>query len=394
MKSINTAIASGLLLTLGACSARQAEPPFSVIALPPASALAATSPRLSGRPGGELLLSWLQPGDDTVALRFARLVDGGWSDASTVAESPQMFVNWADLPSVVPLADGHIAAHWLMQSGAHSHAYDIAFAESLDDGASWSAASTPHTDGTATQHGFVSIYPDGGRAGVLWLDGRNMVNEVGDDPAASGMMLLSLDQVVDELVCDCCQTDVAVASSGPIAVYRDRTAGEIRDIYVTRRLDGRWQPGIAVADDRWEIAGCPVNGPSIAAAGERVAVAWFTAAHTPVVKVAVSNDSGASFAAPINVVQGTSLGRAALALLDDGDIAVSWLEMSDASAAVKARRMLADGTLAPTRHIANAAGLSVPQMARVGERLVIAWTSSRPDGSARVDSALVQVDAL
>ena len=287
-----------------------------------------------------------------------------------------------------------LAAHWLVLSAVHSHAYDIAFAESRDNGASWSPAATPHTDGTATEHGFVSIYSDNGSTGLLWLDGRNMVNAVTDDPLASGMQLRSLDQVVDELVCDCCQTDVAVSSSGPIAVYRDRTAGEIRDIYVTRRLDGAWQPGVPLADDHWEIAGCPVNGPSIAAAGERVAVAWFTAATEPVVRVASSADSGASFAAPIDVVSGANLGRATLALLGDGELAVSWLESSEPAAAVKARRVLASGALGPVRHIGNASGLSVPQMARVGADLVFAWTESRPDGAAAVASAKVAVNAL
>ena len=55
-----------------------------------------------------------------------------------------------------------------------------------------------------------------------------MVNEVTDDVAASGMTLrrasLSLDLVlsnellVDGLICDCCQTDVAITSKGPVAV--------------------------------------------------------------------------------------------------------------------------------------------------------------------------------
>jgi hypothetical protein len=257
---------------------------------------------LSAGPDDELILSWLQLQDDTATLRYARFTDGAWARASNVVESGNMFINWADLPSVVPLGNGHLAAHWLVTNGVHSHAYNIAVAESPDAGLSWSRPITPHTDGTDTEHGFVSIYPSGANAGLLWLDGRKMVNDVTDDPVASGMTLRSNDQVVDELVCDCCQTDVAVAASGPIAVYRDRSVDEIRDIFVARRIDGHWQAGVPVADDNWRIDGCPVNGPSITAHGERVAVAWFTAAVEPLVRVAVSTDSGASFSAPVEVV--------------------------------------------------------------------------------------------
>ena len=73
-----------------------------------------------------------------------------------------------------------------------------------------------------------------------------MVNEVTDDPVASGMTLHSSEQLIDELMCDCCQTDVALASSGPVAVYRDRSVAEIRDSYITRLIDGRWQNGVLV----------------------------------------------------------------------------------------------------------------------------------------------------
>jgi hypothetical protein len=394
VKTINRTIVCALLAILTSCISEPPSSNFSVAILPAATSIPATSPRLSAGPDDELILSWLQLQDDTATLRYARFTDGAWARASNVVESGNMFINWADLPSVVPLGNGHLAAHWLVTNGVHSHAYNIAVAESPDAGLSWSRPITPHTDGTDTEHGFVSIYPSGANAGLLWLDGRKMVNDVTDDPVASGMTLRSNDQVVDELVCDCCQTDVAVAASGPIAVYRDRSVDEIRDIFVARRIDGHWQAGVPVADDNWRIDGCPVNGPSITAHGERVAVAWFTAAVEPLVRVAVSTDSGASFSAPVEVVRGTTLGRTAVAMLDDGDLAVSWLESAEtAVTAVKARRVRRDGSLGPVRLIGHASALSVPQMSRHGSRLVFAWTESQPAG-VNVASATVDIIAL
>ncbi|MDA1064538.1 MAG: sialidase family protein [Proteobacteria bacterium] len=394
MKTINRMTACALLIAVAGCSTDEPPADFSVALLTMPTPHPATSPRLATGSDDQLILSWLQTDGDSAALRYARFVDGAWAEAATVTESSDIVINWADLPSVVPLGDGHLAAQWLVMSGTYSHAYDIAVAESRDAGATWSPATTPHTDGTDTEHGFVSIYPAAGTAGLLWLDGRKMVNEVTDDPVASGMTLRSNEGVVDELVCDCCQTDVAVAASGPIAVYRDRSVDEIRDIYVTRQIDGHWQAGVPVAIDNWQIDGCPVNGPSITANGERVAVAWFTAAAEPLVQVAVSTDSGASFATPIEVVRGATLGRVAVAMLDDGDVVISWLASADPGfSEVRARRISHDGSLGPIRLIGQASGLSVPQMRRIGAQLVFAWTESQQDG-AHVATATVAISAL
>jgi hypothetical protein len=394
VKTINSVAASALLFTLASCSGEPPTPTFSIVLLPAPTTRPATSPRLSSGGGDQLSLSWVEPDGDSASLRYARFIDGAWSAASTVTTSAKLFVNWADQPSVVPLGNDRLAAHWLVANGGHGHAYDIAFAESRDNGVSWTEAITPHDDGTNTEHGFVSIFPSHGAAGLIWLDGRKTVNAATDDPVASGTMLQSNSGIVDELVCDCCQTDVAIAASGPVAAYRDRSVDEIRDIRVSRMLDGHWQPGVAVASDNWRIDGCPVNGPSITADGQRIAVAWFTAAQEPLVQVAISNDSGASFSAPVEVVRGDTLGRVAVAFLDGGDLALSWLASSESSSStVKARRVLRDGTLGPARDIASASSLSVPQMERHDSNLIFAWTESGPD-SVRVASGTVHIDAL
>ena len=116
-----------------------------------------------------------------------------------------------------------------------------------------------------------------------------MANEPGDDKSATAMTLRSAalspdgqladEQVVDEMICECCQTDVALTDAGPVVVYRDRSIDEMRDIGVSRFVDGRWQKGRLVSVDDWQIDGCPVNGPAIDADGDATAVAWFTASR-------------------------------------------------------------------------------------------------------------------
>src|SRR5690606_29736243 len=130
----------------------------------------------------------------------------------------------------------------------------------------------------------VSLWPSGGDSvSLVWLDGRNYAEE---DEDAHEMMLLTTQMdmdgaisgevVLDDRVCDCCQTGHAMARQGPVLVYRGRSADEVRDVLVVRWTGNGWSVPAAVHDDGWRISGCPVNGPQADAAGDTVAVAWFT----------------------------------------------------------------------------------------------------------------------
>ena len=396
-------MAAGSLFLLAGCS--ETPVPFEPQLVDVPASVPATGPRISGDETTGIVLSWMEQDDDGASLHYARLEDSTWSDANVVVDGVDMFVNWADMPSVQPLGTGRLAAHWLQMSADMTYAYDVMFAQSADDGQSWSEPIRPHSDGTPTEHGFVSMFSDGNRTGLIWLDGRKMVNEVTDDPVASGMTLraasvdenqnVEQEQLVDELVCDCCQTDIAVASSGPVAVYRDRSTAEIRDIYFTRYIDGQWLTGKPVASDNWKIPGCPVNGPSIVADGNFVAVAWFTGSGgRPVVKLSVSDDSGETFSEPLDVADGSVLGRVGLAHLGKGAVAVSWLQSgADGSHDVVVRKIEAGvaGSVHTVAH--NAGSFSVPQIALDGEDLVFVWTETEEFENS-VHSARVAAKAL
>jgi hypothetical protein len=366
------------------------------------------APRLATGPDGTLVMSWLEPQDDGNALRFSRFEDGRWAAAETVTSGDNWFVNWADIPSVVPISGDLWGAHWLVAREAFGEAYDINAAISSDGGHSWSSPVTPHTDNTDTEHGFVSMFANAGGVGMLWLDGRKFVNEVTDDVAASGMTLrtatfgpdlsVSGEALVDELICDCCQTDVAMTSEGPVAVYRNRTADEIRDIYVTRYVNGSWQPGQPVHNDNWEIYGCPVNGPSVDASGTRVAVAWFSAPNDQAkVQAAWSTDAGKTFSDPVEVSSERPLGHVGAALLPNGDLAVSWhRSTADGGTELCLRRVSPTGDSGAVHVLEEAADVSpfsVPQLARHGDEVIVAWTSETDDTS-RVESLAVPIATL
>ena len=347
-------------------------------------------PELTTTPDGRIILSWVEKlGEKRHALRAAILEQDRWSEARTVSEGENWFINWADFPSVVALKDGSLAAHWLVKSGTATYAYDVTISQSNDAGKSWSKSLVPHRDNTQTEHGFVSLIPlADGRLGAVWLDGRNLKESSGHTPSPESMTLryaaidaggnLSDEAQLDERVCECCQTSAAVTSAGPIAVYRDRSAGEVRDIYIVRQVNGSWTTPQAVFADDWVINGCPVNGPSLAADGTRVVVAWFTsAAETPRVKVAFSQDAGVTFSQPIQVDDGETVGRVDALLLPDGSALVCWLSGNAEGGAIKVRRVQANGAVGTpaviaTTDISRSSGF--PRMARLGDKVHFAWT--------------------
>jgi hypothetical protein len=172
----------------------------------------------------------------------------------------------------------------------------------------------------------------------------------------------------------------------------------VRDIYVTRFLDGEWLPGVAIADDGWTIAGCPVNGPAVDAAMDDVVVAWFTAANgDSKVRLAHSSDSGASFGAALDIAVDRPVGRVDVALLADGSALVSWLESSsDGTGEIRVRRATHKGVLGPAFTVAktDAGRMSgFPQMVMTGEEVVFAWTDVA-DGVTSVHTATAEVEGL
>ncbi|MDH4066901.1 MAG: glycoside hydrolase, partial [Acidobacteriota bacterium] len=148
-----------------------------------------------------------------------------------------------------------------------------------------------------------------------------------------------------------------------------------------------------VARDGWKIPGCPTNGPSAAARGSGVAVAWFTAASdTPRLKLAFSDDAGATFGAPVVIDEGRPVGWPDVVLLEDGTALVSWLERrGEGVGEVLVRRVAPGrepGTPVLVAQSVSGRATGVPHMVRVGDRLLVAWRKER------VLTAAVPLDAV
>jgi hypothetical protein len=374
----------------------------STDSLPSPAGPGSGEPNLAAGADGRVFLSWLEPVDHSAhALRFAILDGDRWSTPRTITQHADLFVNWADFPSVVPLGGRRIAAHWLQKSGKDKYAYDVRVSQSSDEGVTWSAPVVPHRDGTATEHGFVSLFPFRDSLGAIWLDGRNFSRPTKGIKPDMMLVMTSIapngatgpERVIDERVCDCCQTSLALASAGPVLVYRDRLPGEIRDISVARWSGSSWTAGKTVHSDGWQIDFCPVNGPAIDATGERVAVAWFTGAGDSArVYLAISEDGAATFGPPTRIDDGRPVGRVAVQLTGRGTI-VSWMEFTSGQQAdVRVRHIGLDGVRSPSTVVARSSGARAsgfPRMIAVGDGLVFAWTEA--SAPARVRTARMRL---
>jgi hypothetical protein len=265
----------------------------------------------------------------------------------------------------------------------------VKYKTSSDKGMTWSDAKILHDDGKQAEHGFVSMIPYGDKYFLSWLDGRNAaaMEGAGHDGHHGEMTIrgaiVSKDGVkkndweLDNRVCDCCQTSAAITSNGPIVVYRDRSADEIRDMSIVRYVNGNWTEPKTIFPDQWKIAGCPVNGPKADALGNNLAIAWFSMPDkSGQVNLLFSENGGESFGKPIRIDEGKPIGRVDVLMLDENSAMVSWME----GAEIKVVKVNKNGKKKSSINIASSAesrSSGFLQMTRAGDKLIFAWTDAK-----------------
>jgi len=334
----------------------------------------------------KLGLSWMEKEGDKSLLKYATYEDSKWSASSTIASGNDWFVNWADFPGVVA-NDTHWLAWFLQKSDTATFAYDVMITQSNDNGISWSAPFKLHNDSTHTEHGFVSAVATKKGFQLIWLDGRN----TGGAAHGAGAMsirsahvdfegVISNRKLLDDRTCDCCQTSLAnTGDDAFIALYRDRSIREIRDIaFVNFNKEQIQSSPKIINPDNWKIAGCPVNGPRVVSNGNNTGVAWFTMSDTlSNVLFSSSLDGGITFSEPIVVETGT-IGRVDV-LVNKNDFYVSYIDETTNGTVLKIAK-INNNELVNTYSISpiiSARKTGFPRMAQIKNGLFMAYTGAR-----------------
>ena len=338
---------------------------------------------------GLLSLTWISSDEDMNAeLNFRQFKDGDWLNPMTLAVGSDWFVNWADFPTHAISGD-QVLTSYLKKSAGGSYTYDIFLSLQNLSGEKVKEDFILNTDGFKAEHGFVSMVAKKDDEGFLisWLDGRNTVEK--DADGNHKPMTIRFAEItnngdiineneLDASVCDCCQTSVTNTDKGPLVVYRDRSEKEVRDIYVTRNIDDKWEAPAAVHNDGWIIYGCPVNGPKVVSNSNNIAVSWFTVYDgKPRVNLSFSESYGASFGSPIQINDNNAIGRVDIVYLNDMEVLVSYMEDDDFDTYLRLKKVSIDGKVSKPITISkidSGRNTGVPQLEILNDEIFVVWT--------------------
>jgi hypothetical protein len=301
-----------------------------------------------------------------------------------------------------------------------------------DDGGRTFGASTlvPHGE-AAGNRGWHSVTVDAtGQVRVLWLDHRELASTrakegatherhsghdaarpthdsaVAARPPHDGVAMaerskLYFATIGDETsarsvvggVCYCCKTALTTAPDGTIySAWRRVYPGNLRDIAFAASRDGGRTFGqpVRVSEDRWALNGCPDDGPAMAVdARGTVHVAWPTlVGDAPDGKPSIGvfyarSVDGRAFGPRVRLPTEGVPHHPQIAR-SGGALYLAWDELTGASRqVVVAERPASEAPDAPfVRTVLGAGAPGVyPSIIAAGRGVIVAWTSSIPDGA-------------
>jgi hypothetical protein len=240
-------------------------------------------------------------------------------------------------PKVAVGARGEVYVCWANERGKWKG--NIRFARSTDGGKTFSPAITVNSDGAGEPagHAFQSVAVDRrGRVYVAWIDERNKQKEdrgaeIWLAVSTDGGRRFSRDRRILTDVCECCRTNLQIDAAGNLYLsYRTvpRSGPMYRDIIIARSQDGgKTFAQTVVSEDRWEINGCPVAGPSFSFDNRgAITAVWFMGGgERPGLYYATSTDSAKNFAPRRLLDPRQKIGKHAhTAGLAGGGIFVAW----------------------------------------------------------------------
>jgi hypothetical protein len=382
---MNRALITIVVLSLVACQHRKIETVITVDSLASPSTGSAGQPYFNIDSAGAPYLSWQQDNKGQTYLLFSAWKDNMWSKIDTLASGTDWIVNWADFPSFA-FQGQHGIANYLQRTSEEKFSYDVKLARFGEQ--QKTSGLTLHRDSTLTEHGFVSLQPWQEGFVATWLDGRNTGGEghEGHDGHHGSMSLraafldlhgnVKSEWEIDHRTCDCCQTSMVITDQGPVIAYRDRSQDEVRDMSIVRWTGDGWsQPGTPYRDG-WQIKGCPVNGPRLAARGNQVAMVWFTAVDDSTrIQIGFSQDAGLHFGESKQLNTARATGRVDVCWVDDVHVLVSWIQDGRLVVSLVDNQGVIQSPVTVAA-ISDVRGSGFPRMVATGREVFLAWTDA------------------
>jgi hypothetical protein len=201
-------------------------------------------------------------------------------------------------------------------------------------------------------------------------------------------------------VCYCCKTAIAYGPANTVALaWRHVYPGNLRDMAFTISRDGgkTFAAPVRVSEDKWQLEGCPDDGPAMVMDGEGVAqIVWPTlvpdgakgTAPTIGLFYASSRD-GKSFTTRVRVPTEGLAHHPQLALASNGSLALVWDELAGGTRRIVFAKKSVGGEGAvsfPRQVVATGQPVVYPVVVASADRFVTAWTSGAPESSViRID---------
>ncbi len=272
-------------------------------------------------------------------------------------------------------------------------------------------------EGVVTSLGMSNLFvaPDGSLY-ASWLDTRETfayIRENKKDPpkeayasqlrvarSTDGGKTFAKSTMAAEPVCVCCGTKVAQGAGGPLFAstrgsWRELKGSydSVRDIVVAASTDhgASWSEAVKVHNDRFKISGCPDVTPGLSVDSKgRLHAAWYTGTERhPGIFYAVSSDQGKTFSTPIALLTDEWVPYADVKLaLDANDNA--WVAFEDKRGEtdlIHLARIGADGTVFRAEPWSG----TIPDLAAVGDGVVIAWGTPAAEEHAHAGGVLVAI---
>ena len=358
----------------------------------------AAEPAVAAGLDGSVYVAWVEHRGKDADVWLSRFDGEGKPSGAPVRVNPNAgeATAWrGDAPTLAVARDGAVYVGWTARDAAAPHATTLYLSTSRDGGRSFNPPSKVNDDAKPCVHGMHSLaVGDDGRVYVAWLDERNVAapkpskggpvhmhsesnREVFFASSVDGGRTFSSNKKIASEVCPCCKTSLAIGDDGRVyAGWRQVLPGDFRHVAVASSNDGgrNFNAPTIVSDDRWEIQGCPVSGPALAAgANGSLRVLWYTAgeAGRPGIYWSESIDGGRTFSPRRTLAEAGGRGTPVLLKVADGGFKAVWEGSDGATPVALTAGLNDDGPTAEPSTLAS--GGELPAAVESGGQLFVAY---------------------